>query len=201
MKSLSRITAVNRIIEMTSGEVISNLTDLATIPVAVKASNQLDYSTDKILTELEWFYNTLNSLTLTANVDGEIILPNNLTQIEFEQSTPVPVPYLSVVGGKVYDKRTQTTVLGTSASVTFSGQLTFDFEDLPFAFQMLAIADARLYIATGASHISPTRTETERKSYADALQTTQKFDDKLGGSRMRPLGSQRRRHSNNHGFI
>lgn len=201
MKRLTRIEGVNRVVEMTSGETVATEEDLDTLPEAVKAGARLDLAVLEILTQYQWYYNGVQCQTRIADGSGQITLPDNLTYITFEQSSPILPQYLIPVGGYVYDKSNATNVLGTDATVTYSGKLFFEFEDLPAQFQFLAIAQVRKYIATGTSHISPARAAIEKDSWNDAFQACSKFDDMLSGGRARNWTPARAEHPHNQGFV
>ncbi len=202
MKRLDRLTAVNKIMELKTAERISTNTELATIPQAVLANELLDFHTDKIQTDFKWFYTGQDDGQLVTDVNGEIVTPDDLSYITiYRTDSPVEPQHLVPVDGKIFDKYNNTYNLGTGKTVWFVGKRVWAFEKLPSAFQYLAIAAARLDTASGGAHFSPTRVSIEQKSFNDALQTAQKFDDTLSGGRVRNPMTNRRMPPNNRNWL
>jgi hypothetical protein len=202
VKRLTRIQAVNRIIKIKTGERVTTQDELETIPQAVEASEELDMAVVLIMTEFKWFYNTVENGQLTADNNGVVTLPNNLTYITiYSTDAAVQAMYLRPVGGEIYDTYNHTNNIGVGKTVRYNGKMTWDFEDLPAAFQFLAIAQARKEIAGSSAHFSSERLAVEEKRFNEAFQTANKFDDTLSGGRLRGPMTGRKYPPHNHGII
>lgn len=193
MYQLTRIQAVNQIMKLKTGERVTTNGELDTIPQAVEANDELDIAVGRIQTDFEWFYNTVDNGVLTADGNGEAVFPDNLSYVNITStSASVEVGYLRPVTGKIYNTYSHTYDIGSGSTVNYTGKLVWEFEDLPAAFQNLAVAQARMTITGGGSHFSPQRLEIETKAFNDAFQTANKFDNFLSGGRVRnPMPNRR----------
>ncbi len=202
MKQISRLDAVNKIIQIKSGERIATVGELDTLPQAVAANNELDLAVVHIQTNFKWFYNSIDNGTLISDNNGEVTLPTNLGFITILTTDAAVEPsWLRPVTGKLYDTYNHTYNLGTSKTVWYCGKLVWEFEDLPVVFQMLAVAYARQELAGGSSHFSPTRLQVEQQRFEEALMAANKFDNTLSGGRALDNALNRRKPPYNRGFL
>lgn len=202
MKRLSRIQAVNEIIKMRTAERVSSEAELETLPQAVSASDDLDMAVTHILTDFIWYFNTIENGVLTSDTDGIVTLPDSLTHLAIHSTdASVAVEFLRPVGGQIYDTYNHTNNIGTGRTVRYSGKMEWAFEDLPVAFQFLAIAHARKEIAGSGAHFSAQRLVVEETRFNEAFQTASKFDGFLSGGRIREPQTNRRRAPHNQGWL
>lgn len=202
MKQITRLDAVNKIIQIKSGERIASVGELDTLPQAVAANNELDLAVISIQTNFKWFYNTINNGTLLSDNNGEVALPTNLAYITVLMTDASVEPsWLRPITGKLYDTYNHTFNLGVSKTVYYCGKLVWEFEDLPVVFQNLAVAYARQEIAGGGSHFSPTRLQMEQQRFEEALMAANKFDNTLSGGRAIDSSLNRRKPPYNRGFL
>lgn len=202
MKQIDRITAINRILEVSSGERISTIGELSTIPQAVTAGTLLDLAVVTIQTDYLWNFNNIDEGATTADTDGQVTLPDNLGFFRACRTTAsVEARHLKPVRGLVYDSFNHTFNLGSGTIVYWEGKLVWDFEDLPVAFQRLAIAQTRKDIVGGSNHLSPTRFQVETVTYKEAFQAAEKFDVFLSGGQFRGPDASRRYPPRNKGIV
>ena len=167
----SRLEAINEMMVAVGESVIT--VEIEGAGDFANASAVLDAQTKKALAK-GWAFNTDESVVLTPDTEGHILLPDNILSVD-----PVD-PYLDLVqrGDRLYDRENQTDVF--SGPVTIKRILGFPFEQVPYMVQQQIVAAAckvyqRSYV--GSKQIDEFLVEAHLEAGADAADSESDVDD------------------------
>jgi len=137
----TRLKAVNIILSAAGKGPITNIVTGASMD-SDTAQGCLDETINVVLSE-GWYFNTRKNVTLSPDVNSEILLQENVIRLEFPYIFTDGVKY-TIRGNKLYNANTGTTNEFDEAVVADIVEL-LEWDDLPEA--------ARIYIAKSAARL------------------------------------------------
>lgn len=173
MYSITKVEAVNRILQGVDGTILANLSDPLNA-TAIQVVRALDVATDKIQMDNDWNFNSEGPLVLTANNDNRIATPSDWLFLKFLSWTGGSILELSVRSGYIYSSRLGTDAIG--GSVTVVGSSRRAYEDLPGPIQNYVIEKAKYEYQALSSHFSGPRAQLASLSMEEAFVAAQKWD-------------------------
>lgn len=173
MFQISQVEAINRMMQALDGTIVSDLSDPQSDSV-LQAIRALNTVVDKLQLENQWNFNRVGPITLTANVDGEILLTDTWLYLRFHSWTQGSIWNLTVKDNKVFDTSNQTTIVEGSVEVT--GTKKFTYDELSGAMQNYAIEYAKYEFVGANTHLSASRLAVYQNALRKAYMAAQKWD-------------------------
>lgn len=173
MLTISKVEAVNRILQALDGTIISTLTGPQKDSV-LQAIRAIDTSTEKVQLENEWTFNFDGPRRLTVNGDGEIDVPSDYIYIKFRQWTNGSVWNLTVKSGKVWNAKDGTHQI--TGTVEIEGARKFSYEECPAAIQNYIIEKAKYEFLGLHMNLSAPRMAIYAQEMRDAYNAAAKWD-------------------------
>lgn len=185
MYQITKVEAVNRIMQAIDGTIVSSL-DQPLNDTVIQAVRAIDTATDKIQIENQWNFNMDGPRTLTADVNDEITIPSDYIFIQFRSWTAGSLWNLTVKDHKVWNRKDATSVVG--GSVEIFGSRKFTYDNAPSVIQNLIIEKAKLEFVGANTHLSASRIPLYQAALREAYMAAQKWDSeqKFGAMDLAP---------------
>jgi hypothetical protein len=144
---MNTLEAVNQMLSAVGEAPVTTIdTDNPELGIALATLNQVN----KEVQAERWHFNREYNYSLTPNVDGEFVLPDNVLFIQVNKDR-FPVLFdLTVRAGKLYDRRSHSFKF-TTEQILVDVVWAFPFDDIPLPF--------KLYITQRAARVFVSRSQ------------------------------------------
>lgn len=147
---MTELEAINDMLSLISESPVASLDEASRVADAQIAMQLLRRESRTVQTR-GWDWNTEQDLTLSPDIDGNIVLPKNTVSVD---PTDPQLDYI-MRGGKLWDRTNKTFNIGKKVSVTI--MFLHPFEELPeTARRYISMAAGRKFenrtIGDGSSH-------------------------------------------------